>query len=123
MRRAIIALSACLALAACQEQDEVPQQYRVPGASPERGEAIMQQVGCGACHIIPGVAGARGTVGPSLEEFGRRSFIAGTIPNRPGTLAAWIRDAPSFDPDTAMPAMPLSNEEARDAAAYLYTLR
>jgi dihydrodipicolinate synthase/N-acetylneuraminate lyase len=31
-------------------------------------------------------------------------------------------DAPSMAPDTGMPPIPLTEEEARDVAAYLYTL-
>jgi cytochrome c1 len=38
-------------------------------------------------------------------------------------LTAWLRDPPAIDPATLMPAMGLSEPEARDMAAYLYTLR
>ena len=37
-------------------------------------------------------------------------------------MVRWIRDAPSLSPGTAMPAMPVSDAQARDIAAYLYTL-
>ena len=30
------------------------------------GAMLIQQKGCGACHTIPGVPGANGTVGPNL---------------------------------------------------------
>ena len=36
------------------------------------------------------------------------------------TLAAYIRNAPALVPNSAMPAMPVSEAEARDVAAYLY---
>lgn len=87
-----------------------------------RGRTTVAEVGCGACHIVPGVPGARGTVGPSLAAFARRNFIAGSVPNEPATLAAFIRNAPAFAPDGAMPALPLSEADTRDIAAYLYTL-
>ncbi len=32
--------------------------------------AIVQKGGCGACHIIPGIPGAVGTVGPDLTNIG-----------------------------------------------------
>ena len=38
-------------------------------------------------------------------------------------LTAWLRDPPALDPATAMPALGLSEPEAHDVAAYLYTLR
>jgi hypothetical protein len=37
-------------------------------------------------------------------------------------LAAFVRNAPALAPGSAMPAMPLSETEARDVAAYLYAL-
>ncbi len=32
--------------------------------------ALLQKGGCGACHVIPGVAGAVGVIGPDLSEIG-----------------------------------------------------
>lgn len=90
---------------------------------PASGRAVIARLECGACHRIPGVVGARGTVGPSLDGFAGRAFIAGAVPNRPEILVRWVRDAPSLVTGTAMPSLPLSETEARDVAAYLYTLR
>jgi mono/diheme cytochrome c family protein len=86
------------------------------------GRRVIGRLGCGACHVIPGVGGARGRVGPSLAGFARRGYIAGGLPNRPTLLVRWIRDAPSLAPRTAMPAFPLTELEARDVAAFLYGL-
>ncbi|WP_173977924.1 cytochrome c family protein [Magnetospirillum sp. UT-4] len=90
---------------------------------PERGRAVIARYECGACHRIPGITGARGKVGPPLAGFARRAMIAGTLPNRPEALLAWLRDPPAQVKGTAMPALGLSEQEAGDAAAYLYTLR
>ena len=79
-------------------------------------------MGCGACHEIPGVRWPRGRVGPSLDGFARRALIGGQFPNRPDILGLWVRNAPALSPRTGMPPMPLSEQEARDVAAYLYTL-
>jgi mono/diheme cytochrome c family protein len=89
----------------------------------EAGRAVILDVACGVCHVIPGVPGARGAVGPSLDGFAQRSFIGGVTANRPANLMRWVRDAPSISPETGMPSMPLSEEQAVDVAAYLYTLR
>ena len=32
--------------------------------------AALQKGGCGACHVIPGVPGAAGTIGPDLTAIG-----------------------------------------------------
>ena len=58
----------------------------------------------------------------ALAGFAGRGLIAGRLPNQPEILAAFVRDAPALVPDTNMPAMPLTEEESRDVAAYLYTL-
>ena len=47
-------------------------------------------------------------------------MIAGRVPNRPDLLSAYVRNAPAVAPGTTMPAMPLSVQESRDVAAYLY---
>lgn len=113
MRAAALLL---LLLAAC---DAVP-----PGdGDPEGGRRVIARLDCGVCHAIPGIPGARGRVGPPLAGFASRAYIGGAVPNRPALLVQWLRDAPSLAPGTAMPPFPLSEREAADVAAYLYTLR
>lgn len=92
-------------------------------ADAARGRLLLTQYQCGACHVIPGVAGARGGEGPTLVAFGRRSYIAGQVPNRDDLLARWIVAPASLVADTPMPAMGASPRDARDMAAYLRTLR
>jgi cytochrome c1 len=110
------------ALAGCG-QPEVPAEQRVYNGDPVAGQAAIARHGCGACHVVPGLSEADGTVGPPLTDFGRRSYVAGHLPNRPGALVAWLLDPPGIQPGTAMPNLGLSEQEARDIAAYLYTLR
>jgi len=90
-----------------------------PAADPVRGQRLLAQYQCGSCHAIPGVAAARGEQGPTLQAFGRRSYIAGHLPNQPDTLARWIVAPSALVPDTAMPSMGVSPADARDMAAYL----
>lgn len=87
------------------------------------GRLIAERVGCAVCHTIPGVRGPAGRLGPSLHRFADRAFIAGVAANTPDALAQFVRNAPSVDNDTAMPEMPLTDREARDIAAFLYSLR
>jgi cytochrome c len=87
------------------------------------GKQLIQSAGCGACHMIPGIYEARGLVGPPLLLFGRRTMIAGQLPNSPGNLARWIQHPKSVEPGTAMPDLGLTSDQAQDVAAYLYTLR
>lgn len=94
----------------------------MPGASAERGRATIARAGCAACHSVPGIRWPQGKVGPALDGFAARNLISGRLPNRPDVLAAYVADAPAVLPGTTMPAMPINEREARDVAAYLYTL-
>lgn len=98
------------------------ERHFMPGASAERGRVLIERTGCTSCHAITGIAWPKGTVGPSLDGFSRQTLIAGRLPNRPDLLAAFVRDAPATAPGSTMPPMPLSDQESRDVAAYLYTL-
>jgi cytochrome c len=62
-------------------------------------------------------------VGPSLSEFARRAYIAGEAPNTARALIQWIMVPQSIEPGTAMPTLGVGERQARDIAAYLYTLR
>lgn len=98
-----------------------PEESRfMPSSSPARGKAAIQRVGCGSCHTIPGIDWPDGKAGPPLAGLSSRALIAGRLPNQPDILAAFIRDAPALLPGTSMPAMPLTEQESRDVASYLY---
>jgi len=89
----------------------------------DRGAALMVHYGCGSCHVIPGVTGARGSVGPGLGGFADRAYVGGVLPNEPAGLVRWLIDPPLHSPQTAMPDLGVDEADARDMAAYLYTLR
>ncbi|MFN3522675.1 MAG: c-type cytochrome [Phenylobacterium sp.] len=122
-RRAATAWTAALApfvLTGCDQVATQPQ--TLAAADPGRGRRLIESVGCGACHDIPGVRWPKSRVAPPLDGFAQRTLIAGRFANQPETLALWVRNAPALAPQTAMPPMPLTEQEARDVAAYLYTL-
>ena len=120
MGRRAAACALALALCACVDKSDLPRP--VVQADATAGLAVIKEVGCAACHRIPGVAWPEGRTGGSLAGVGARPMIAGRLPNQPAVMAAFVRDAPSLLPDTGMPPMPLTQAEARGIAAYLYTL-
>jgi cytochrome c2 len=87
----------------------------VPGGDARRGAQWIGQHGCAASPT-----GARGNVGPPLERFATRTYIAGMLRNEPANLVRWIRDPQGVVPGNAMPDMGISEAQARDIAAYLY---
>lgn len=109
----------CAALmAACGGKED---ERKVAGGDASTGKRLVTQYQCGACHRIPDIPGAGGEAGPDLEHFAKLSYIAGRIPNQPDRLTAWLLDPPALKPGTAMPAMGLTEQEARHMAAFLYT--
>lgn len=115
-----LALLALLTLMGCARRDPGP---TVPGGNSESGRKLIVSYGCGSCHSIPGVRGADGLVGPPLDRFARRSFIAGQVTNNADFLIRWIEVPQAIEPGTAMPNLGVSESHARDIAAYLYTLQ
>ena len=95
-----------LLASACKPPPE--ERQMMPLASAERGKQAIERVGCASCHTIEGMSG--------------RALIAGRLSNRPEVLARFVRNAPALVPDTVMPAMPLTEQESRDVAAYLYEI-
>ncbi len=93
------------------------------GGDAKRGHDVIVSKGCGSCHTIPGVAAANGLVGPPLFYFSRRTYVAGMLPNNPENLAKWVKAPESVVPGVAMPNLGLTDQQARDVAAYLDTLK
>jgi cytochrome c len=108
-------LASILLFAACKQRE-------VSG-DPDRGRQLVEQYSCPACHVIPGVEGPRGMIGPPLDHIATRPRIAEKIENTPATMAKWIQNPQSFDPANTMPALGINDADARDITAYLFTLK
>jgi cytochrome c len=118
----IAILGAALCVAGCGRQVDRPH-WPAFGGDADRGALTLSRSSCGSCHAIPGVALSNGLVGPPLTHFSRRTIIAGILPNTPTNLVKWIQYPQTVVPGNAMPNSGLSDAQARDVAAYLYTLR
>jgi mono/diheme cytochrome c family protein len=88
-----------------------------------RGRKAIDQYACVTCHAIPGVVGPNFPVGPPLAGVGARTMLGGVLANSPENLARWIRAPQSFAPLSAMPDLRVSEQDARDIAAFLGTLK
>ena len=116
----LVGAAGLLAVGGCGAPAEVRE---VMGGDPDRGRQALRAYGCGGCHVIPGVRGAAGLVAPPLTHFGHRAYIAGVLTNDPENLVTWIQDPKGVHGRTAMPDLGVNEGDARDIAAYLYTLR
>ena len=115
----LAAALACALACACNR----PASSTVAVGDADRGKVLVQRLGCGSCHQIPDMVGASGRVGPPLGGIGERTIIAGVLPNTPDNMTAWLKNPQAIVPNNAMPNMELNDHDARDIAAYLYTLR
>ena len=99
--------------------------------------AALQQGGCGACHVIPGVPGAQGTLGPDLSAIGKvaaerlkdpdytgqatnpEEYIRESITNPKAYI---VKDCPAGPCSDMMPTIPYSEEELEAIVEYLSSL-
>lgn len=93
------------------------------GGDARLGRTQIRKYGCNTCHEISGVPGARGLIGPRLDGLAQRIYIAGELPNTPDNLVLWIEHPRRVEPHTAMPEMGITEQDSRNIAAYLYTLK
>ncbi len=89
----------------------------------DTGLIALEDLGCGVCHVIPGVSWPQSHVGPSLVGFGNRAFVAGVLPNNRDTVASFIQNATAYVDKGAMPPIIMTRQQARDIADYLLTLQ
>jgi cytochrome c oxidase subunit II len=90
------------------------------------GRAVFFESQCHLCHAVPGhpLPASFREVGPDLSDFGRRrTLAAGTLPNDPESIAAFIEDPVAIKPGARMPPTRLDSERERALIAYLLSLR
>ncbi len=119
----LLALSiVALMAAACGLGSERQPVVAVEGGDVARGREALVRYGCTSCHTIPGIRGATATVGPPLDDWADRWYIAGLLVNDPDNLMHFIQAPQAVLPGGAMVDMGVTTSDARDMAAYLYTL-
>ncbi len=117
-----LALAIALLINTANNPTSAMAKQSVPQGDPLQAPQAIQKYGCGSCHTIAGIAGAEGAVGPRLTHLSQRSFLAGELPNTPENLILWIQHPQQVKPGTAMPEMGVSDADARNIAAYLYSM-
>jgi cytochrome c oxidase subunit 2 len=102
-----------------------------PSPSVAQGADLFKTRGCVGCHQIVGVNAtaaqtfaSSGLIGPNLTHVGSRTTIAaGTLPNDPQSMAAWLRDPPAVKPGSRMPKLGLNEPDIAALVAYLESLK
>ena len=93
-----------------------------PAGLAAEGKAIFAASACVGCHTIRGVSS--GALGPDLTTFGsRHTLAAGLLPATVENVTAWLKNPPALKPDAKMPALGLTDDQARAVATYLIGLK
>jgi cytochrome c2 len=116
---AAVAILTAMLLAGCGTEQRAA--ASITGGNRARGAQAIGRYGCGSCHTIQGIKGARGQVGPPLTGIVRRMYVGGVLSNTPENIVRWIQDPKAVDEKTLMPKLGVTQSEATDIAAYLYT--
>ena len=93
------------------------------GGDVSRGKIAFHQYACHMCHQAPGISGPRARVGTPLQGVATRRYIAGVLENTPENMMLWIQHPQAVKPLSAMPDLDVAAADARDIAAFLYTLK
>ncbi|MGY3454199.1 c-type cytochrome [Bradyrhizobium sp. USDA 4353] len=117
----LVAIAGPAAMAWSSRQQSERAARAMTGGDPAHGSELMRRYGCAGCHTIAGITGADGQVGPPLTGLRQRVYIGGVANNSADNLVQWIVSPQTFSPRTAMPATGITEAEARDVAAYLYS--
>ncbi len=81
------------------------------------GEKLISTVGCKACHVVTEEDRQARTNGLSYDVAPDLGVVATKA--KPEWLYDWIKNPKHFSPDTRMPNLRLSDQEAADIVAYL----
>jgi cytochrome c len=120
----VLAVSALVAgLCGCSGGGvDFAQGQKMTGGNPEAGKHAIVIHDCSSCHVIPGIEGDENVQGPPLSRWATRKTVAKEWSNTPANLENWIRHSEELRPGTTMKLMSVSEKDARDIAAYLFSL-
>ena len=126
MRRALrewaVVLVLVVALVAGCSAAPLTRSQQVGSGEPAIGKRLLSEYGCVGCHTVPGIRAEPAYVGPPLDHWGKRSYIAGSLTNNEQNLVRWITGPQDFEPGTAMPDLGVGDQDAANIAAYLLSL-
>lgn len=95
----------------------------VTGGDPQAGKQKIVVHDCHSCHVIPGIEGDARLLGPTLDHWSGRDTILDRWPNNSVNLEKWIRHSEQMLPGTTMRMMSVNEQDAKDIAAYLFSIR
>ncbi len=112
-----------IAILGCSSGFDYSYGRKITGGDPIAGKQAIFKHDCTSCHAIPGFESNAGLAGPPLDHWSRQRMIEDSWHNTPDNLQRWIRSSESMNPNTVMKLLSINEKDARDIAAYLFSLR
>jgi len=91
------------------------------GGNPARGKELVENIGCLGCHAIGDNKVVRETRGLNYDIAPELTKIGSKV--NPQWLYDWLKNPRHYLPNTKMPSLRLTDQEASDIVAYLMTLK
>jgi cytochrome c len=124
LRSAAISTVMAMVFVACSSNGfDYARGTSLTGGNPQIGKEKIVLHDCHSCHVIPGIEGDAHVLGPNLDHWSRRATIANRWPNTSRNLENWIRHSEQMLPGTTMEMLDVNENDAKDIAAYLYSIR
>lgn len=110
------------AVAYIWDQSDSSSYEPAPGGDGESGRRLFETVGCMGCHIMDAAA-TRDQYFPQTNRMHGPNLIRTGSKVSSGWLFAWLKDPKKYNPNTRMPSLRLTDQEAADLVAYLMASR
>jgi mono/diheme cytochrome c family protein len=91
---------------------------QAPAGDPANGKRLFETVGCGGCHIRDRQA-KRDDFFPLVNRLHGPNLVRTGSKVSAGWLFAWLKNPKQYFPETNMPNLRLTDQEAADLTAYL----
>jgi len=99
-----------------------PEYPEPPAGDAQQGQELFDAVGCTGCHLMDADA-ARDEYFPQINRLHGPNLIRTGNKVTAGWLFAWIKDPQQYAPDSRMPSLRLTDQEAADITTYLMASR
>jgi cbb3-type cytochrome oxidase cytochrome c subunit/predicted nucleic acid-binding Zn-ribbon protein len=121
-KRQEVEMAAIVSFLWAKSEKPVYDNAAVPAGDPARGKALFETVGCAGCHINDAKA-KRDDFFPVINRLHGPNLVRTGSKVSRGWLYNWLKNPKQYYPDTNMPNLRLTDQEAADLTAWLLSSR
>jgi cbb3-type cytochrome oxidase cytochrome c subunit/predicted nucleic acid-binding Zn-ribbon protein len=121
-KRQDVEMAAIVSFLWAKSEKPVYDNAAVPAGDPARGKALFESVGCAGCHINDAKA-KRDDFFPVINRLHGPNLVRTGSKVSRGWLYNWLKNPKQYYPDTNMPNLRLTDQEAADLTAWLLSSR